>query len=93
MRRFRTQVYRNWLIPYAAMALHGHTVLRFTIHRDGAITDLTVLQPSEVEVFTKAAFHALQASNPTIPLPQEYPDERMVMTVVFYYNEQPPKSF
>ena len=92
LRRFRTQVYHNWLIPSAAMALHGHTVLRFTIHRDGAITDLTVLQPSEVEVFTKAAFSALQASNPTIPLPQEYPDESMVMTVVFYYNEQPPKS-
>jgi TonB family protein len=90
LRRFRAQVYRNWLIPYAAMALHGHTVLRFTIHRDGSVTDLIVLQPSSIDAFTKAAFNAIKSSNPTVPLPQEYPDESMVMTVIFYYNETPP---
>jgi TonB family protein len=90
LRRFRAQVYRNWLIPYAAMALHGHTVLRFTIHRDGAITDLIVLQPSSIDAFTKAAFNAITSSNPTVPLPHEYPDDSMVMTVIFYYNETPP---
>jgi TonB family protein len=90
LRRFKAQVYRNWLIPYAAMALHGHTVLRFTIHKDGSISDLIVLQPSSVDAFTKAAFNAINASNPTVPLPQEYPDESMVMTVIFYYNEMPP---
>jgi len=90
LRRFRAQVYTNWMIPYAAMALHGHTVLRFTIHRDGTITDLMILQASTVDAFTKAAFNAIKASNPTVPLPQEYPDEKMVMTVVFYYNENPP---
>jgi TonB family protein len=89
LRRFKAQVYRNWLIPYAAMALHGHTVLRFTIHKDGSISDLIVLQPSTVDAFTKAAFNAINASNPTVPLPQEYPDESMVMTVIFYYNEMP----
>ena len=90
LRRFRAQVYGNWLIPYAAMALHGHTVLRFTIHKDGTITDLLILQPSSVDSFTKAAFNAIKASNPTVPLPAEYPDDHMVMTVIFYYNEMPP---
>ena len=90
LRRFRAQVYRNWLIPYAAMALHGHTVLRFTIHRDGSVTDLIILQPSTVDAFTKAAFNAIRTSNPTVPLPEAYPDESMVMTVIFYYNETPP---
>jgi len=90
LRRFRAQVYRNWLIPYAAMALHGHTVLRFTIHKDGTVTDLMVLQPSSIEAFTNAAFNAIKTSNPTVPLPDAYPDDRMVMTVIFYYNETPP---
>jgi TonB family protein len=90
LRRFRAQVYSNWMIPYAAMTLHGHTVQRFTVHKDGTITGVEILQPSAVDVFTKAAFNALSASNPTVPLPQEYPDEKMVMTVVFYYNENPP---
>jgi TonB family protein len=90
LRRFRAQVYRNWLIPYAAMALKGHTVVRFTIHKDGTITDLMVLQPSAIDAFTKAAFNAIKTSNPTVPLPEAYPDDRMVMTVIFYYNETPP---
>jgi len=90
LRRFRAQVYRNWLIPYAAMALHGHTILRFTIHRDGAITDLVILQPSAVDAFNKGAFNAIKSSDPTVPLPSEYPDDWMVMTVIFYYNENPP---
>jgi TonB family protein len=92
LRGFKAQIYRNWLIPYAAMNLRGHVVLRFTVHRDGTITDLVIIPPSAVDAFTKGAFNALQASNPTVPLPQEYPDEKMVMTVIFYYNEEPAKS-
>ena len=90
LRRFRAQVYRNWLIPYASMAFHGNTVLRFTIHRNGAISDLVVLRPSSIDAFTKAAFNAIKSSNPTVPLPSEYPEDSMVMTVIFYYNETPP---
>ena len=90
MRRFRAQVYRNWLIPYAAMALHGHVVITFWIHKDGTITDVRILQPSSIDAFTHAAYNAIIASNPTIPLPKEYPDEKGQMTVIFYYNEMPP---
>jgi TonB family protein len=89
LKRFRTQVYKNWMIPYAAMSLHGHTTLRFTIRRDGTITDLVILQPSTVDAFTKSAFNALKAPDSGVPLPAEYPDDRMVMTVIFYYNETP----
>ena len=92
MRRFRAQVYRNWLIPYAAMALHGHVVITFWIHKDGTITDVRVLQPSSIDAFTKAALNAIVASNPTLPLPREYPDEKGQMTVIFYYNETPPEG-
>lgn len=90
MRRFRAQVYRNWLIPYAAMALHGHVVITFWIHKDGRITDVQILQPSAIDAFTKAAYNAIIASNPTLALPKEYPDEKGQMTVIFYYNETPP---
>jgi TonB family protein len=90
VRRFVAQVKRNWFIPYAAMAMRGHVVLTFNVHRDGRITDLTVLKPSAVDAFTNAAYNALVASNPTQPLPPEYPDDRAFFTVTFYYNEQPP---
>jgi hypothetical protein len=29
-------------------------------------------------------------SNPTVPLPREYPDEAMPIVVTFYYNERVP---
>lgn len=89
LRRFRAQIYRNWFIPYAAMTMKGHVVLTFYVHRDGRLTDLRVLKPSAVDAFTNSASNALAASNPTIPLPTEYPDDRVFFTVTFYFNETP----
>ena len=89
IRRFVAQVKRNWFIPYAAMSLRGHVVIQFYVHRDGSITDLTVVQPSSVDAFTNAAYNALASSNPTQPLPPEYPTDRVLFTVTFFYNESP----
>ena len=90
LRRFIAQIKRNWFVPYAAMSLHGHVVLQFNVHKSGAITDLRVVQPSAIDAFTNSAFHAIQLSNPTMPLPPEYPDDQALFTVTFYFNETPP---
>jgi len=89
IRRFVAQVRRNWFVPQAAMTFKGSVVLQFNIHKTGVITDLRVVRPSEIESFTRAAVNAIQGSNPTEPLPPEYPDEKALFTVTFYYNEQP----
>ena len=89
--RFVAQVKRNWLIPYAAMTMRGHVVLQFNIHRDGRITDLKVVKASNVNAFNTAAFQALVQSNPTLRLPAEYPDDKVLFTVTFFYNERPPR--
>ncbi len=90
LRRFIAQIKRNWNIPYAAMAFRGHVVITFNVHRDGQITDLGMPGPSSVDGFNQAAYGALVSSNPTEPLPREYPADRCFFTVTFYYNEQPP---
>jgi TonB family protein len=90
IRRFVAQVKRNWFVPYAAMSLRGHVVLTFNVHKDGRITDLQIVQPSTVDAFNNAAFNALSSSNPTMPLPAEYPSDRAFFTVTFFYNETPP---
>jgi TonB family protein len=92
LRRFIAQIKRNWFVPYAAMSLRGHVVITFNVHKSGAITDLTVVGPSNVDSFNNAAFNALAASNPTEPLPSEYPSEQAFFTVTFYYNEPPPQG-
>lgn len=88
LRRFEQQVRRNWFIPQSAMMLSGHVVLTFYVHKNGAISDLQVLTPSNVTSFNSSSFNALKLSNPTIPLPPEYPDEKAFFTVTFLYNER-----
>jgi TonB family protein len=89
IRRFIAQVKRNWFIPYAAMSMKGHVVVTFNVHKDGSISDLTVVGPCPVDAFNNAAFGALVGSNPTQPLPPEYPSEKAFFTVTFFYNETP----
>jgi TonB family protein len=91
LRRFIAQIRRNWFIPYAAMTMKGHVVVTFYVHKDGRITDLKVMKPSSVDAFTNSAFNALAASNPTVALPPEYPDDRAFFTVTFYFNETPDR--
>ena len=89
IRRFISQVRRNWFVPMAAMTMRGHVVITFYVHKNGALTDVTVVKPSEIESFNTAAVNALLASNPTTPLPPEYPDDKAFFTVTFFYNESP----
>lgn len=90
LRRFVAQIRRNWFVPYAAMSLRGHVVLSFKVHKDGTISDLHVMRPSAIDAFTKSAFNAIKSSNPTVPLPLEFPDENAPFIVTFYFNEAPP---
>lgn len=90
IRRFISQVRRNWFVPMAAQTMRGRVVITFNVHRNGALTDVTVVRPSEIESFNISAVNALKASNPTTPLPPEYPEDRAFFTVTFFYNENPP---
>ncbi|WP_239488976.1 TonB family protein [Luteitalea sp. TBR-22] len=92
IRRFVAQIKRNWLIPEAAMVMRGHVVVTFNVHKDGRITDIAIKQPSGIDAFDRAAANSLQWSNPTTPLPPEYPSPPAFFTVTFYYNEQPPSQ-
>ena len=89
IRRFIAQVKRNWYIPYAAMSQSGHVVIQFNVHKDGRITDLAVVGPSQIAAFNNAAYGALANSNPTQPLPPAYPADKAFFTVTFFYNESP----
>ncbi|MBM3808831.1 MAG: TonB C-terminal domain-containing protein [Acidimicrobiia bacterium] len=89
IRRFVSQVRRNWFVPMAAMTMRGRVVITFFVHRNGALTDVTVIRPSEIESFNTAAVNALLASNPTVALPPQYPDDKAFFTVTFLYNESP----
>jgi TonB family protein len=90
LRRFIAQIRRNWLIPYAAMSMRGHVVLTFNVHKDGRITDVSILRPSSIDAFNRSAQNAILTTNPTLALPPEYPDDKAFFTVTFFFNETPP---
>jgi len=93
LRRFVAQVKRNWFIPSAAMMMKGHVVITFNVHKDGALTDIEIRSSSGIDAFDRAAANALAGSNPTQPLPPEYPSEKAFFTVTFLYNEMPPGQY
>jgi len=88
IRRFLAQVKRNWYIPEAARLLRGRVSIKFIVYRDGRVENLDVIRPSSVDQFNLAAFNALKLSNPTLPLPTEYPDETIEIIITFLYNEE-----
>ena len=87
IRRFVAQVKRNWFVPNAAYAMRGRVILQFNVHKDGSITDVNIVRPSEVDSFNRSAYNAIVASNPTQPLPPEYPADKAFFTVTFFFNE------
>jgi TonB family protein len=62
------------------------------IARDGAISDLDVVRPSEVPPFTKAASDAIRAASPLPPLPDDFPKSEEGVTFCFYYNMYPGEA-
>jgi len=91
IRRFVAQMKRSWLVPFETTPTKGHVVLTFNVHKDGTITDVEVRSPSTIDAFNDSAKAAITSSNPTQPLPPEYPAEKAFFTVTFYYNEVPPR--
>ena len=84
IRRFLLQLKRNWLAP--PITMQGCSSIQFYVHRDGRISDIKVVRPSSIDPFNTSAHAALQRTSPTLPLPTEYPDDRILFTVTFIYN-------
>jgi TonB family protein len=70
--------------------LKGVVTIRFTIHRDGHITDITILKSSGVPPYDNAAQKALEASSPLKALPADFPKDSERVTAMFYYNMEIP---
>ena len=65
-----------------------HSLIPRRVLSDVSETGL-VTKPSSVDAFTRSAHNAILTSNPTTPLPPEYPDDKAFFTVTFFFNEDP----
>jgi TonB family protein len=92
---FYYKVYSNWIIPLAFETLRrsGQLTLRFYVHRDGSVSGLELLDSSGLEPYDDAALSAIVRSNPFLPLPEGYPDEKMEVTCRFIYRWNPQPNY
>ena len=93
VQHFKDEVYRNWIVPQAALwgAAHGHVDFEFTVERNGTVSALRILKSSGTPSLDRAAQNALTSSR-YLPLPDDYGPPRVTMQVTFVYGEGPVGS-
>ncbi|MBW3566332.1 MAG: TonB family protein [Acidobacteria bacterium] len=90
IRRIRHYWYRN-MPDLIRLGIQGNVVYRFTIQRDGEITNIEMLRPSGSPPYDFAARKAIELSSALPPLPGDFPGATERVTVSFFYNMEPPK--
>jgi len=87
--RIRVNWYNN-MPQLIQTGLKGVVTIRFTIQRDGSITNLTILNSSGIPPYDFAAKKAIELSSPLNPLPKDFPNPSERVTCMFFYNQEPP---
>ena len=89
--KIRVNWYAN-MPPLIRMGVKGVVTIRFTIHRDGRISDITTLSSSGHPPYDQAARKAIELSSPLKPLPVDFPNPYERVTCMFYYNMEIPRT-
>jgi protein TonB len=89
--KIRVHWYEEMPMPLLQTGMKGVVTIRFTIHRDGTITDVTIITSSGIAPYDYAAKKAIELASPLKPLPADFPKETEHVTAMFYYNSEPPR--
>ncbi len=81
------RIERNWIIPASGrLAFSGQVQITLTIEKQGRQRALIIDDSTLPELLTLAALHAVQASLPLPPLPENVAGETFSFTFIFAYN-------
>jgi TonB family protein len=84
--RIRVNWYAN-MPQLIRTGIAGVVTVRFTIQRDGRISEVTVLESSGHPPYDFAARKAIELSSPLNPLPANFPNPNERVTAKFFYNK------
>lgn len=87
--RIRVNWYAN-MPQLIRTGIGGVVTIRFTIQRDGRITEIIVLKTSGHPPYDFAARKAIELSSPLQALPADFPNANERVTAMFYYNTPMP---
>jgi TonB family protein len=81
--RFRVEVYGGWVVP--DIVKRAYAQLEFVVERDGRVSSAKIIDPSGVPAYDEGVRNAILGGK-LLPLPAAYPQSRVKMRVVFFYN-------
>ena len=88
--RIRVNWYAN-MPQLIRTGIGGVVTIRFTIQRDGRITEIITVKSSGHPPYDFVARKAIELSSPLNPLPADFPNPNERVTAMFYYNTKIPQ--
>ena len=87
MTRFQNELHRHWMAPYAYRlgVISGLTLIKMVIRKDGRVESMEVLETNGHDSLHDASEAALKAFAPYWPLPENFPEENLVITLALHY--------
>ncbi|CAM2064563.1 TonB family protein [Sulfidibacter corallicola] len=80
----------NWRVPtIAQFEVSGVTVVSFRLHKDGRLTDATVILQSEHEPLDVSALNAINSTYKAPPMPDHIDEPWIPIKFAFYFNMRP----
>jgi TonB family protein len=76
-------IQRNW---NANQQVAGTTVVKFTVQRDGRLTDVAVTKPSGYFALDQTAQRALLMTRQLPPLPAQFTESQLTVHLIFQYE-------
>ncbi len=86
----KNKLYQVWFAPpayYQLGLIHGYTVIRFTIDRQGNMTNMEVLKQVGHKSLQISSSEAIKALFPFLPLPEDFPDKNLTITAKLIYPD------
>jgi hypothetical protein len=85
---FKRKLYEVWRTPSAYFSLgliHGYTIIRLIINRNGQMVESEVLEHKGHSSLQISSENAVNAVFPLKPLPVDFPDETLTLTLTLVY--------
>ncbi len=71
---------------YSVSGMKSEVVVNMVVHRDGTIEEPQLVANDGHESFISTSVNALKAASPYKPLPDDFPEDRLVITWTFGYQ-------
>lgn len=86
----KNKLYQVWFAPpayYQLGLIHGYTVVRFTIDKQGNMTNMEVLKQVGHKSLQLSSTEAIRALFPFLPLPKDFPEKNLTITAKLIYPD------